>query len=87
MEPKVTDTSSTLVHWLESSTASRPNAVAVEDVPDGSFTYAQLHALSSRVRDRLRQLGVRRGDRVGVYMRKSIDAYAVMLGAMKAGAA
>ncbi|MEO6445875.1 MAG: AMP-binding protein, partial [Gemmatimonadaceae bacterium] len=60
--------------------------MAVEDLPDGVLTYAELDALSDRVRDRLRQLGVQRGDRVGICLRKTIDAYAAMLGAMKAGA-
>ncbi|HUF29966.1 MAG TPA: amino acid adenylation domain-containing protein [Gemmatimonadaceae bacterium] len=64
-----------------------PGRTAVEDPPTGAVTYAELDALSDRVRDRLIANGVRRGDRVGVYMRKSIDAVAALLGAMKAGAA
>jgi len=61
--------------------------VAVEDLPDGALTYRALDQLSDRVRDRLRAMGVRRGDRVGVYAAKSIDSYAAILGAMKCGAA
>jgi len=61
--------------------------VAVEDLPDGALTYRALDLLSDRVRDRLRAMGVRRGDRVGVYAAKSIDSYAAILGAMKCGAA
>lgn len=80
-------TSSTLIDFLAASALRSPNAVAVEDLSDGSLTYAEFDALTDRVRDRLRQLGVRRGDRVGVYLRKSIDAYAVMIGTMKAGGA
>jgi amino acid adenylation domain-containing protein len=72
---------------LASAAERRPSHVAVEDFPDGRATYAGLDALSDRVRNRLRALGVARGDRVGVYLGKSIDAYAAMLGAMKAGAA
>ena len=79
--------SATLIDFLASSALRSPNAVAVEDLSDGSLTYAEFDALTDRVRDRLRQLGVRRGDRVGVYLRKSIDAYAVMIGTMKAGGA
>lgn len=77
----------TLTAYLRGAVRRRPDHVAVEDLPHGALTYAQLDALSDRVRDVLRSLGVRRGDRVGVYARKSIDAYAAMLGAMKAGAA
>ncbi|MBK9242249.1 MAG: amino acid adenylation domain-containing protein [Acidobacteria bacterium] len=77
---------STIVDYLAASAARRPDHVAVEEPPDGSISYAELDALSNRVRDRLRAMGVTKGDRVGVYLRKSIDAYATMLGAMKAGA-
>lgn len=81
------------LHELLDSAARRtPGAVAVEE-PDGAqttggaVTYCQLAELSDRVRDRLRSLGVRPGDRVGLYMRKSIDGLAVIFGALKAGAA
>lgn len=77
----------TLVDYLAASARARPDHVAVEDVPEGALTYAALDALSDRVRDHLYHAGVRPGDRIGVYARKSIDAYAAMLGAMKAGAA
>jgi amino acid adenylation domain-containing protein len=60
---------------------------AVECPPDGTISYGELDALSDRVRDRLVASGVRRGDRVGIYLPKSIDAVAAILGAMKAGAA
>ncbi len=79
--------SGSIIDFLTASAARRPAHVAVEDPRDASITYAGLDELSDRVRDRLRALGVRPGDRVGVMMRKSIDAYATMLGAMKAGAA
>ena len=76
-----------VVDFLAASAARRPAHVAVEEAADASsISYAELDALSDRVRDRLRRLGVGKGDRVGVYLRKSIDAYAVMLGTMKAGA-
>jgi amino acid adenylation domain-containing protein len=79
--------SDSIVDWLAASAARRPSHVAVEEPPDGAITYAALDQLSDRVRDRLLALGVRPGDRVGVSMRKSIDAYATLLGALKAGAA
>ena len=43
--------------------------------------------MSDRLRDRLRAMGVRPGDRVGIYLRKSIDAVAAIFGILKAGAA
>src|SRR5262245_40091856 len=81
------DASDSIVRLLKASAARRPSHVAVEDPPDASITYAELDELSDRVRDRLLVLGVRPGDRVGVSMRKTIDAYACILGALKAGAA
>lgn len=79
----------TLVNLLEHSVLARPDAIAVEEASAAapSLTYRALDALSDRVRDYLIAAGVRRGDRVGVYAQKTIDAYAALLGAMKAGAA
>ena len=53
----------------------------------GRMDYATLGRLSDRVRDRLAALGVGRGDRVGVYLRKSADGVAAIFGILKAGAA
>jgi amino acid adenylation domain-containing protein len=64
-----------------------PDNVAVIEPGHGAITYRELATLSDRLRDRLRALGVRPGDRVGIYMRKSIDAVAAIYGALKAGAA
>jgi amino acid adenylation domain-containing protein len=80
-------TQTILPDLLAHATASRGNHVAVEDLPDGAITYAGLSALSGRICAHLRALGVRRGDRVGVYMAKSIDAVASILGVLEAGAA
>lgn len=76
-----------LIDYLSASSRRRPDHVAVEELGGGALTYAGLDALSDRVRDHLYALGVRAGDRVGVYCRKSIDAYAAMLGIMKLSAA
>jgi amino acid adenylation domain-containing protein len=76
-----------LLDYLSGSVARRRTHVAAEEGTEGAITYGELDALSDRVRDRLRQLGVGRGDRVGVYLPKSIDALAAIIGAMKAGAA
>ena len=64
-----------------------PDHVAVVDPGYAAISYAELATLTDRVRDRLAALGVRRGDRVGIYMRKSIDAVAAIYGILKAGAA
>jgi amino acid adenylation domain-containing protein len=62
-------------------------AVAVVEPGKGSITYGELDSLSDRLRDRLALLGVCRGDRVGIFLRKSVDAVAALLGTLKAGAA
>ena len=64
-----------------------PENVAVVEPGHGSITYRDLTTLSDRLRDRLHALGVRPGDRVGIYLRKSIDAVAAIYGILKAGAA
>jgi amino acid adenylation domain-containing protein len=61
--------------------------LAVVEPGHGAITYRDLAALSDRLRDRLHALGVRPGDRVGIYMRKSIDAVASIYGILKVGAA
>ena len=61
--------------------------LAVVEPDEGHITYRELDELSNRVRDRLSLMGVRSGDRVGMYLRKSIDGVAIILGIMKCGAA
>jgi non-ribosomal peptide synthetase component F len=72
---------------LERATEHWPDRIAVEEPGGPAVTYRELSALSDRVRDRLAHMGVRRGDRVGVYMRKCVDTVATIFGALKAGAA
>jgi amino acid adenylation domain-containing protein len=69
------------------SAAQHAAAVAVEEPSGASVTYEQLDLLSCSVRDRLVQQGVQPGDRVGLYMRKTIDTVAALLGVLRAGAA
>ena len=64
-----------------------PDNTAVVDPGRGAINYHDLAQLSDRLRDRLVALGVRPGDRVGIYVRKSIDAVAAIYGILKAGAA
>src|SRR3990172_7845358 len=77
-----------LIHqFLHRSAQSRPDHLAVEDDEVRRITFGELADLSDRVRDRLGHVGVRRGDRVGVYLPKSIDAVATIFGALQCGAA
>jgi amino acid adenylation domain-containing protein len=76
-----------LHRYLDAAAREWPDRLAVQEPGGGSITYRDLDHLSDRLRDRLVQLGVRPGDRVGFWIRKSIDAVATIFGALKAGAA
>jgi len=76
------------LHQLLDVSASRfPDKVAVEESSSSSIRYDELAFLSDRVRDRLREMGVKVSDRVGICARKSGDVVAAIFGIMKAGAA
>ena len=77
----------TLQHNFAASAARRPHAVAVVEPGLGTVSYGELDVLSDRMRDRLSALGVGRGDRVGLFMKKSADSLAAILGILKVGAA
>ncbi|MDR3567679.1 MAG: amino acid adenylation domain-containing protein [Syntrophobacteraceae bacterium] len=77
-----------LHHLLDASVKRWPaNPAVIEGNGGGRIDYRGLGQLSDRVRDRLVAMGVRRGDRVGMYLRKSIDGVAALFGILKAGAA
>jgi amino acid adenylation domain-containing protein len=78
---------STLHGFLTASARRFPDRVAVDDPGRATITYGELDQLSDRLRDRLAHMGVRPGDRVGIYMRKSIDAVASIFAILKRGAA
>lgn len=63
-----------------------PDRIAVEETEGRAITYQDLDELSDRLRARLISMGVRPGDRVGIYMHKSIDSVAAIFGILKAGA-
>ncbi len=76
-----------LLHQLLSESADRhPDRVAVED-DRGRLTYAELESLSSQIAHYLRNRGIEPGDRVGLFLRKSIYGVAALFGIQKAGAA
>jgi amino acid adenylation domain-containing protein len=81
-------TGRSLVEALRRSGERNGARVAVRDGTTGTeISYQQLARLSDRLCDRLRHLGVRPGDRVGLHLHKSIDAIVGIVGALKAGAA
>jgi amino acid adenylation domain-containing protein len=63
----------------------RPEATAVR-APDGQLTYGELDALANRFARAFAQLGVRRGDRIAIWLAKSRCAIAATQGALRIGA-
>ncbi|MGH2806057.1 MAG: amino acid adenylation domain-containing protein, partial [Actinomycetota bacterium] len=75
-----------LLHRALSTSAARsPDRVAVED-RDRKITYSELEARANRLGHLLVELGVQRGDRVALYLDKSLDSVVGVYGIMKAGA-
>src|SRR4051794_4147553 len=76
-----------LVHHLLAASSERaPQSLALV-APNGSLTYRELDELSNRLANRLRALGLRKGDRVGIDLEKSLEAVVAIYGILKAGAA
>jgi amino acid adenylation domain-containing protein len=71
---------------LRSSAERSPEREAVNDGVT-SMTYGQLDARSNQLANLLRDLGVFAGDRVGLYLDKSVDAVVGVYGVLKTGAA
>jgi amino acid adenylation domain-containing protein len=75
-----------LIHdLLAASAGARPEATAVVD-GDREIRYADLDAAANRLGHVLGVLGVSAGDRVGLFLDKSLEAIVGYYGALKAGA-
>jgi amino acid adenylation domain-containing protein len=76
----------TLVHDLVAESAARfPDRAAVVD-GERSVTYSELDATANRLAHLLAECGVAPGDRVGLYLEKSLEAITGIYGILKAGA-
>lgn len=73
-----------LDHLLTESAARWPEKEAVRDQGEG-LTYGQLDRLTNQVARTLRSAGVQRGDRVGIYVNKSLASIISVFGILKAG--
>ena len=71
---------------LDQSAARRPQHPAVR-FGNRQLTYGELAARSNSLAHILVDQGMQRGDRVGIYMNKSLGAITAVYGIMKAGAA
>ena len=75
-----------LLHHVLSESAARLPDKEVLRFEGVALTYGQVDALTNQVARTLRDAGVRRGDRVGIYVHKSLAAAIGVFGALKAGA-
>ena len=77
---------SELLHELfEHQADIRPDGVALV-CADQRMTYGELERRANQLARFLRSRGVRRGDRVGLWLERSLDVYVALLGILKAGA-
>ena len=71
--------------FLEHSAARLPDKLAL--VCDGQrIKYGELDIMANRLAHALREIGVRRGDRVAVYLPNSVEAVVAIFAIVKAGA-
>lgn len=76
-----------LSQLLEAAAARRPDHVAVEDEQGRSLCYRLLARGADRLATRLARWGVSRGDRVGLWIPKSLEAVTAIHGVLRSGAA
>ncbi|CBN59193.1 MULTISPECIES: amino acid adenylation domain-containing protein [Kamptonema] len=74
-----------LQHLLISSARSHSDRVAVQQ-QEHTIAYRQLDEKSNQLAHTLLYAGIKRGDRVGIYLDKSIEAVIAIFGILKAGA-
>lgn len=74
-----------LLHQLLTESATRlPDKEAVR-FSGKSLSYSQLDRVTNQLARKLCELGVRRGDRVGIFVHKSLASVVAVFGIMKAG--
>jgi amino acid adenylation domain-containing protein len=76
-----------LPQLLEESVERNAERVAVGEAGGPSIDYTTLGRLSGTLRDQLRHRGIGPGDRVGLYLPKSVDSIIAIAGILRAGAA
>ncbi len=76
-----------LLHHLLANSARRDPSREAVRMDGKALTYGELDEITNRLAQTLRAAGVRRGDRVGIYVHKSIASVISVFAISKAGAA
>jgi amino acid adenylation domain-containing protein len=76
-----------LIRLLDEAASRRPDHPAVEDERGDCLSYADLLRGADRVATRLARWGAGRGDRVGLWLPKGLEAVTAVHGILRAGAA
>ncbi len=76
-----------LSRLLERAASRDASRVAVEDEQGRALTYGALNHQADRLATRLARWGIGRGDRVGLFLPKSLESVAAIHGVLRAGAA
>ncbi len=76
----------TLYDYLTTAARTYPDNIAVR-YKNQSMSYAELDQMSNALAARLIQAGVRPGERIGIWLNKSIEALVSIYAALRAGAA
>ncbi len=75
-----------LHHFVAHASERTPDKTAFRFL-DQELTYEELASRSARLARMLKEQGVRRGDRVALYLNKSLESAVAVFGVMRAGAA
>ena len=75
--------------WIKRHAERTPDKLALVNAYTGrEYTYGQFNARANRLASFLRdELQIQPGERVGIYMRKSLDSIVSVFGILKTGAA
>lgn len=85
MRAHIPSTAQTLCEVFLASAASHADRVALQDT-ERALTYQELNQLSAAVANSLLDAGVRPGQRVGLYLARTVDLGVAILGVLRAGA-
>jgi len=76
----------TLIHILKKAVAQKPHQIAFKFL-EQTLTFFQLDARSNQLAKHLLDKGLKKGDRVGIYMPRSLESVVAVYGILKAGGA